>query len=121
MSYELWEDYQAGMYRLQRDEALQAAAFDLLSDPDQFYEVAAEMLREWPNAARHNLHYLWSGRNAWIGQASCCYSTCASKADTTAAWGALTNTQQRAANAVATRVRENWERSWQDAQTTLAV
>jgi hypothetical protein len=121
MSYERWEDYLAGMYSMTRNEELQRAAAELLCDPAQFYEVATEMLREWPNAARHNLHYLWSGRNAWIGQASCNYSTGATKADTTAAWGTLTNSQQRAANAVAVQVRTNWERRWRDAQTTLAI
>lgn len=120
MSYEVWEDYRAGMYSFDWNEDRQAAAAGLLADPDQFHEVATEMLREWPYAARHNLHYLWSGRNAWIGQASCCYSVAATSADTRAAWGTLTTAQQDAANAVAKSVRLNWERSWRDAQTSLA-
>ena len=121
MTYQVWEDYLAGMYAMDWDYDRQVEAAALLADPDQFYEVATEMLREWPNAARHNLHYLWSGRNAWIGQASCCYSLGATAADTRAAWGTLSNVQQNTANAVAKRVRLKWERTWRDAQTTLAL
>lgn len=120
-AWNVWEDYRAGLYSIQRDESREADAARLLADPDQFLEAAREMLREWPNAAIHNLRHMWSGRNAWIGQATCCYSVAATAADTRAAWGTLTNQQQAAANDVARKVRDEWERGVHDAQTRLAI
>jgi hypothetical protein len=117
--WDYWEDYRAGMYRSDMDPWRSALSEALLGDPDHFYEVAREMIREWPNSAHHNLVNMWSGRNAWLGQAACCYAHGATAADTKAAWGLLTNDQQRAANAVARTVQEQWERGKHDAQTVL--
>jgi hypothetical protein len=116
-----WEDYLAGMWRPDMAPDRQEAAAHLLKDVDEFGEAAAEMLREWPNAAVQNLVHMWSGRNAWLGQATCCYSVAATSSDTRAAWGTLTNGEQRRANEVARAVRTTWERSRQNAQETLAL
>lgn len=117
MPWDEWEDYAAGMYEpTVRDETVQLSA-QLLSNPDAFMEAAREMLREWPNAARHNQQHMWSGRNAWLGQATCCYSHGATGAETREAWGTMTNTAQNAANDVAMTVRKSWEKGLQDAQT----
>lgn len=116
-----WEDYQHGLYRPVLDAARSELSLALLRDPGYFEEVSREMLREWPNSARHNLTHMWSGRNAWIGQASCCYAHGATSADTRAAWGLLTNAEQIAANSVARAVRFVWERGEHDAQTALAL
>jgi hypothetical protein len=117
--WDRWEDYRNGLYvpAIHSDRVDQSAA--LLRDPDQFFEVAREMLREWPNSAYHNLVNMWSGRNAWIGQASCCYAHQATAADTRQAWGQLSNDEHRAANRVAMFVRELWERGARDAQAVL--
>lgn len=114
-----WEDYQAGLYRPDTDEGRQVASLELLSDPDSFREAAVEMLREWAHSARHNLAHMWSGRNAWMGQATCCYVHGATGADTRAAWGLLSNGEQRRANDVAVSVRAAWERDRRDAQTVF--
>lgn len=117
MPWDEWEDYQSGMYEpAARPEIVQAAAA-LLADETAFYEAAREMLREWPVSARQNQQHMWSGRNAWLGQASCCYSVGATGAETRTAWGTLSNSQQSAANAVAIAVRKTWEKGLQDAQT----
>jgi hypothetical protein len=117
--WETWEDYTAGMYRGTLDLDRQADSARLLADPGGFTETAREMLREWPTAARQNLTNMWSGRNAWLGQAACCYAHGATAADTRAAWGTLTNAQQNAANAAARTVRFAWEKEQTDAQTFL--
>lgn len=114
-----WEDYRHGLYSPFMHPDRQAASAGLLRDPDHFREVACEMLRAWPNSAYHNLSNMWSGRNAWLGQASCCYSHGATAADTRAAWGTLTQIEQRLANEVARCVRAEWERSTRDAQAVL--
>lgn len=121
MSWNEWEDYHAGLYKPDRNRDLERQAADLLRDADQFREAAIEMLREWPNSAQHNLDHMWSGRNAWLGQATACYVYGATAADTRAAWGTLTNTEQRAANEIARLVRERWERERKDAQTVLGI
>ncbi len=119
-AWDLWEDYCAGLYSTQSvDAARRADSARLLADPGGFAEVAREMLREWPNAARQQLSHMWSGRNAWLGQAACCYAHGATAADTRAAWGTLSNRQQSEANAVARQVRIAWERESTSAQALL--
>lgn len=113
-AWERWEDYRAGFYRPATGDT--AGPLALLSDPDAFYETAREMVREWPASAKHNLSYMWTGRNAWIGQAACVYSLSCTAADVRLAWGQMSNAQQRAANKIAVRVRDEWERSEADAQ-----
>jgi hypothetical protein len=121
MPWSEWEDYRGGMYGTEMNLTRLDQSAALLRDPERFRETAREMLREWPNAARHNLIHMWSGRRAWIGQASCCYSHRATSVTTRHAWGTLTNDEQRAANAVADEVHAEWERGWHDAQTALDV
>lgn len=118
--WDYWEDYQHGLYTPGSDPARVAASARLLGDPDCFWEVAREMVRAWPNSARHNLTNLWTGRNAWIGQASCCYSHKATSSETREAWGTLTQQEQRRANDIARGVRDLWEKGQRDAQTLFA-
>lgn len=116
MIWRSWEDYTAGMFEPTADPERITAAARLLGDPDQFFEAATEMIREWPHAAIHNLAHLWTGRNAWVGQATCCYSLDATGVETRLAWGQLSNEQQRRANRVAVSVREAWEAGRNHAQ-----
>ena len=69
------------------------------------------MVRAWPIAARQNLEHMWSGRKAWIGQASCLYAHNAPRLATCEAWGTLTLDEQRAANQTAGRIQTERERS----------
>lgn len=114
-----WEDYRAGMYGTDMNLTLLDMSAELLRDPARFHETAREMLREWPNAAVHNLTHMWSGRNAWVGQAACCYSHGATSVTTRHAWGTLTDNEQRRANDIAKGLRDEWERGVRDAQTVL--
>lgn len=116
-----WEDYAAGLYANTSTPEGVRDAYELLTDPVRFYETAREMVREWPNAAHHNLTNMNSGRISWLGQATCCYATNASSIDTRHAWGRMTNTQQRNANTVARRVRIEWEKEAQDGETLLGL
>ncbi len=93
----------------------------LLADTDRFYDTATEMLQAWPNSAVHNLVYLWTGRNAWIGQASCLYAHNAPSGATREAWGMISNDKQRAANTVARCVREEWEDKADGRQTLFGL
>jgi hypothetical protein len=100
-----WEDFQAGLYRLDYDNTHVAHAARLLADPDEFREVAREMVQAWPTSAHHNLKNMWTGRNAWVGQASALYAYNSPGIATRIAWGTLTLDQQRTANGVAEQVR----------------
>jgi len=97
-----WEDYNAGMWNTRPiDEAKVVLSVATLSDLGQFLETGREMIREWQTAAIHNIVSLKTGRRAWVGQASCCYSHKATSAETRQAWGQLANMEQRAANDIA--------------------
>ena len=111
MSWDKWEDWLAGLYAPTFTPEHVALSAGLLASPDAFHETAREVVREWPHAAAHNLRNMWTGRNAWVGQAACLYAHGAPGLATRAAWGTLTIDQQRSANAVAMDVREEWERS----------
>lgn len=104
-----WEDWRAGLYAPTVTDEQVADSARLLANPDHFLEVARELLREWPNAATHNLIHMWTGRRAWIGQASCMYAHGATAASTRVAWGHLTNGQQRIANTIADQVHDEWK------------
>lgn len=109
--WQLWEDWIAGMYVTTATAEHEAASLELLTDPDQFREVAREMVRCWPVSAHHNLVNMWTGRRAWIGQASCLYSVNSPGVGTRAAWGRMTLEEQRAANVTADDVLEEWKRN----------
>lgn len=100
-----WEDWKAGLYLANqpREEAI-LLSLNLLQDCDFFLEAGREMIRNWPNASRHNVQRLWSGRRAWVGQAACCYTHTATSIETRSAWGLLHNAAQRGANQVAERL-----------------
>lgn len=112
-----WEDWQNGLYATRPIRVSKSwESIRLLSDPDEFREVAREMVLSWPVSARQNLKHLWSGRRAWIGQASCCYHHGATSMETRAAWAALDNSVQARANDIAADVILDYERGW-DAET----
>lgn len=113
-----WEDWCAGLYATGAvDSEKVKASMSLLADVERFRETALEMIVEWPISATHNIHYLWTGKRAWIGQASCCYSHNATAQETREAWGLLTNEIRTAANDVADYVAETFKMGRTNAET----
>jgi|ERR1035441_1312447 hypothetical protein len=113
-----WNDYLAGLYENRPVEIEKVSqSVQLLSNPDEFFEVALEMVREWDKAATQNLVNLATGQQAWIGQASCCYAHGATSEETRLAWGQLSNTIQDKANSIANAVIEGFVRGRNHAQT----
>ena len=112
-----WEDWRNGLYHRDFLADHVSDSLRLLTDPDRFADTATEMFTEWPAATLHNLINMISGRNAWIGQASCLYAHGAPKAATCEAWGQMTQQQQNDANGVAVHVRSVWERGHRGSQT----
>lgn len=111
--YSEWEDFKGGLYRLPsvQDSAHQVECSKiLLSSPGTFYNVALQMVQEWVIAADVNLCNRSRNRQAWIGQASCCFNHKAAEHQTKEAWWLLDDKQRKEANEAADCVIEIWER-----------
>jgi hypothetical protein len=113
--YWKWEDYQAGLYNNIEDafteeetEFLAGLAKELLSDPEVFRFIALKVISKWKNAAEENLTNDSRNKQAWIGQASCCYAIYVPEFITKFGWHLMTPTQQEEANQVADAVIEEW-------------
>jgi hypothetical protein len=116
--YAEWEDWKAGLYRCAVINEDTERAARMLANPEAFYMAAKMMLRDWPRAAEHNLTNREQNRRAWIGQATCCYSSNAPEGATRLAWWVLLADERDRANAVADRVIAEWEAA-RDTQTAL--
>lgn len=117
--WDSWEDYAAGLYQHRLAPGRVQDSVRLLSDAAGFEEAAWEMVCAWPNAADHNLYLLTTGRQAWIGQATCCYHHGATAEETRAAWGQLSNETQDRANKVASAIADEYLSGgrWNNAET----
>ena len=113
--YWLWEDFNAGLYTLmghwteQQEEEMVEKAKALLCDSQLFRKVALEVIAKWKHAAEVNLTNPSRNKQAWIGQASCCYHFGVPEYITKYAWRLMTPEQQLEANQVADSVIQVWE------------
>ena len=110
--YELWEDYQNGMYETQwtNEGELVLKSKKLLSNPKEFCNIASEMIDNWKIAAENNLTNKSMNRRAWIGQAACCYNHGCPELLTRVAWKELTDEQRTDANIIADGLIRRYER-----------
>ncbi len=107
-SYETWEDYRAGMFCADADEAVVAGARALLSDAERLRLAMAETIRAWPVASAVNLSNPSCNRRAWLGQAACCFTLQATATATKRAWWQLSDGRRADANAVADELVNAW-------------
>lgn len=121
--YTAWEDWRAGMWQQPTDvTADMERAAQILADPAVFHPAARAMLREWPNAAEHNLTDMAQNRRSWVGQATCCHLAGVPEQATRLAWWTLTVEEQYAANMAADRAVAEWQREREfDRTPTLFV
>lgn len=112
--YELWEDYQNGMYnevKEGRDERIQKAIY-ILGDESRCIEAMRMVTNEWKIATLQNLTNESCNRRAWLGQ-TCCNIQCGVKEDETRqAWGLLSEEQRKKANHCADVVIKEWENEY---------
>jgi hypothetical protein len=111
--YSEWEDFKHGLYRLpcvQDSQHQVLLSASLLGSPAAFYNVSLSMISEWGVSAEVNLSNRSRNRQAWIGQAACCFNHKAAEHQTKEAWWMLSKEQQQAANEAADCVIEIWER-----------
>lgn len=108
--YHKWEDYQAGMYQQSdRADEHRASSHALLADPVTLEQAMRNVTAAWPVATEHQLTALDTNRRAWLGAAACCHTHGAREHAVRDAWWTLTEPQQRAANAAADAVIDDWE------------
>ena len=106
-----WEDYKNGLFDRSVENALDMinASMELLANQEEFYKQASKMVREWENSAEHNLTDRSQNRQAWIGQATCCYVHKAPDFITKVAWQQMCNSNRTEANKTADEVIREWE------------
>ena len=108
-----WEDCKSGILKTNFDEIqtekLTIKAKQLLCSPKKFYEVALEVISKWIYSSEQHLSNKGRNRQAWIGQASCCYKYKIPEHITKYAWRMMTKEQQKEANAIADDIIKLWE------------
>ena len=119
--HDQWEDFLAGMYVLSVPPEAEQEFIDdseeLLADPIELNRAMSTVIAAWPIAARVNLSHVARNRQAWLGQAACCYTHGAPEYLTRLAWHRLMPAEQAAANRVADINIAIWERGHSNAQT----
>ena len=110
--YEKWEDWKAGMYRqCQYDNQLIDDAKSLLSSPHEFLKAGREMVASWKYAAEQNLTDKSQNRQAWVGQASCCFKCGVPEHLTRMAWREIENSIRVTANEIADIIIDEFEKT----------
>ena len=111
--YEVWEDYQAGMWRSvpasERQTRLERA-IEFTGNAVLYGSYMRRVIVEWPLACEHNLTDVSQNRKAWVGHAATCLAIDCPEDITRSAWGHLSQQQQDEANAQAQAAIEEWER-----------
>lgn len=110
--YELWEDYQNGMYdecREGRAERVREAAH-ILGTPPICTEAMKKVIAEWKICTEYNLSNVGVNRKAWLGQAACCCYANIHEDETREAWGLMTEEQRVTANRIAQMLINAWQR-----------
>lgn len=105
-----WEDWHAGQYALSGTTGHIGLAIRLLSAPLVLLPTMRTVVQVWPISAAVNMTNGSRNRQAWLGQASCCYLCGSPEVSTKTAWRRLTNPQRDEANGVADVVIAEWDR-----------
>lgn len=114
--YWKWEDFQHGLFDLEREYSepeemvLSNQAKTLLTDSKLFYQIGLKVIRAWTFAAEQNLTNSSRNKQAWIGQASCCYYYKIPERITKLGWRLMSIPQQVEANKVADKIIRIWEK-----------
>lgn len=115
--YVVWEDHREGMYQKEcfMDEQQMIADCEATLACPQWLEEGMKFVSyNWANAAEHNLTNTHRNRQAWLGQAACCFYHGAPEYITKLAWNNLTDQQRAAANTVADHIIRHWETQYEN-------
>lgn len=112
-NYILWEDVKNGIlkddYNEKETEKLTLKAKSLLCNSKEFLKIGLKLIKEWKYSSGQHLSNLSRNRQAWIGQASCCYKYKVPENITKYAWRLMTLEQQNKANRIADIIIKKWE------------
>lgn len=114
-NYNKWEDFKFGMYETTCFMDVQRMIEDceaLLGCPEWLWESMTFVSHNWGFSAEHNLTNLNRNRQAWLGQAACCFTHGAPEYVTKLAWNNLTEDERDTANKVADDVISDWENKY---------
>ncbi len=120
--YELWEDYQNGMFDKPPESEcgrLVLAAKNILADCEKFEEAARRVLADWVVSSAVNLTNRNENRRAWVGQSACCYEGKVPEILTRQAWAQLSEKQRADANKIADKIIKHFEVN--HAQSNISV
>ena len=109
--YDLWEDYQNGMYANKNDgleEIRIEQAVQLFKDKNLCYEKMKYVAFNWKISAEVNFTNPSVNKQAWLVQATCCYYCGATDFETIKAWHLLTEEEKQVANNIADKVFYEW-------------
>lgn len=102
--YELWEDYQSGLYNTRNDTEAIQKAIECLSDENICRTNMQKVVTEWQIASAEVLTNPESNGRAWLGQCACfMYAGCHDE-ETRKAWCMLAPQVQKKANKIADEV-----------------
>lgn len=118
--YERWEDHAAGMFAPLVTEQMVLDAASILGDSSKSWEAMRAVATKWKYSAELNLSNRSRNRQAWIGQAACCFACGATEDATKQAWRSLTDTQRSIANWNADRVIAEWEHNFRSCQNVIS-
>ena len=110
--YDSWEDFKNGMYKTtcyMDPQPLITECEDMLKCKEYLWESMNYVTHHWKLASQHNLTNMHRNRQAWIGQAACCFAHGAPEYITKLAWNNLNPSEQDVANKVADEVIQDWE------------
>lgn len=110
--FTIWEDYKYGMYEsvcFMDAQVLIRECEMTLKCPEWLRESMQFVSHNWLYAAENNLTNTHRNRQAWLGQAACCFSHSAPEYITKLAWKNLSEIEQKRANDVADSVIQEWE------------
>lgn len=114
--YELWEDYQNGMYRTAKDGNEQkriSEAVILFRDLKKLQSNMQYVADNWKYSATTKMSDTSNNHQAWLGQASLCYALGCNVYETVEAWRKLTDKERADANHVADIVFEKWKKQYE--------
>lgn len=106
--YELWEDFQSGMYNPRNEEEKIQEAIHLLSDEKLCREYMEKVVSEWNIATEQVLTNPECNGRAWLGQCACFMFGGCRDEETRSAWVLLSPEVQKKANKIAESVIYNW-------------
>lgn len=112
--YELWEDFQSGMYneiKEGREERIQKA-IELLTDDELCYKWMKKVSVEWKYACEHTFTNRFN-HQAFLGQCACAMYADVRDNETKKAWWCLTEEQRHNANRIADKVYNEWRKEYE--------